>query len=823
MPRPHLPWASARSSGRRRSHTGKLDSGTRMVRLWMAAVVPLTRGDASGTTSMELRPTIPWGSSNITHSMSAGLEGAPLARGLVLDRRRAEPVETIMLMSEEPQSLRRTQPYLSQLADDRKDFASLRALYTVSDLGEQLEERQAPRREAVVFTGKPEAKSLCSMTYKNCLRTRSCCDELATCYEKNTGWADCRHTCKPGLHEDDQKYMTPWSCRQLDAVVHEWEVLPHGGVKIQSRRTLDAPKLDLKPQGAMLQGLQVGEWLVLDGNSGFAMIWNGGVELLKKARAVKVSHKRASQSGAKKTTSLPRNASTTKRVTTTSTHVTLQSTTPRSAEPEESAVCGAVGHDHGTATNYPPIDLPWFKKCMLNAYASLADAFAALGCADPSEPSWVRGQVGLVPLHVDEFINGTKTFKPPLTDDQARYSFQALDANRDGVLNITEFTGGLECEQFCGAEFEQPSSTQTTTAPTVSKSGFQSDGTGTPQAWSSATFATLDANHDGQLVLSEFQSVGAAHEPALSNPEVAEAFHRLDADGNGKLSIVEFGHYNNASVAIVPSTVSETTTTMTTSLPITMADFKSRMVNAYSSSHKAFGSFGAAPLDRNAFEIGTRTFKPPLTAQQADYAFKGLDADKDNSLLASEFFEVLDLGHFFPTVEELKAARKVRETPSAITTPTPEAGGFLFGLPSIIVVNGILSCLMVPCVGFVGFRICTSVAQDKALRRRTYMALGQRRALVAEVPSTESRLLARRLSVRRQISPRSIEEGHPGYEPHPGVPSQVIDPPARELTRLSPRAMQSASLPAALPVRGGTNPPLARPPPTGKVRTVISL
>mmetsp|Transcript_96822 Transcript_96822/g.224426 ORF Transcript_96822/g.224426 Transcript_96822/m.224426 type:complete len:348 (-) Transcript_96822:156-1199(-) len=129
------------------------------------------------------------------------------------------------------------------------------------------------------------------------------------------------------------------------------------------------------------------------------------------------------------------------------------------------------------------------------------------------------------------------------------------------------------------------------------------------------------------------------------------------------------------------TTTNPATTTKTTAqipielLPqhaiITMDEFKSRMKRAHASELKAFQALDANPCRLQDFIRGTRTFKPPLTEEQAVYAFRGLDADHDNSLASFEFFEVLHFGRFFPTLRDLVMMGSTSSDEDVKATPRP--------------------------------------------------------------------------------------------------------------------------------------------------------
>mmetsp|Transcript_103900 Transcript_103900/g.334849 ORF Transcript_103900/g.334849 Transcript_103900/m.334849 type:complete len:321 (-) Transcript_103900:460-1422(-) len=70
----------------------------------------------------------------------------------------------------------------------------------------------APAGGAATCVGGPALWGDCS--------ARHCCGDGATCYEKDAHFAQCRQSCTPGTHDDDElKYRIPWSCHVLTPAV----------------------------------------------------------------------------------------------------------------------------------------------------------------------------------------------------------------------------------------------------------------------------------------------------------------------------------------------------------------------------------------------------------------------------------------------------------------------------------------------------------------------------------------------------------------------------------------------------------------------------
>jgi hypothetical protein len=57
---------------------------------------------------------------------------------------------------------------------------------------------------------------MCSEDGKDCRETRCCKSRNSKCFVKNDGWAACRPSCTPGVHQSDPvEYQTPWNCTSL--------------------------------------------------------------------------------------------------------------------------------------------------------------------------------------------------------------------------------------------------------------------------------------------------------------------------------------------------------------------------------------------------------------------------------------------------------------------------------------------------------------------------------------------------------------------------------------------------------------------------------
>jgi len=203
-----------------------------------------------------------------------------------------------------------------------------------------------------------------------------------------------------------------------------------------------------------------------------------------------------------------------------------------------------------------------------------------------------------------------------------------------------------------------------------------------------SAFKALDVDHDGLLTRGEFAAGAATFRPPLDEKETKYAFRSLDKDNSGKLTLVEYEGDGMTYFA----------------LPITLAEFQKRMLAVHSSFSQAFSSLGANPAKLTMFKEGSRRFKPPLTDDEAEYAFKGLDVNHDGSMSSFEFFQVLQFGRFSPTEDELAAmaASGKPVQPNGGTAPSVEArcpGGYFEQSGNRKGDSGLSSGLKAPSIG----------------------------------------------------------------------------------------------------------------------------
>jgi len=159
------------------------------------------------------------------------------------------------------------------------------------------------------------------------------------------------------------------------------------------------------------------------------------------------------------------------------------------------------------------------------------------------------------------------------------------------------------------------------------------------------SFMVSDVDGDQHLDRPEFMAVALEFKDAMSNAQADYAFSGLDANYDGKLSLDEYSGEATKDHFVVPPFMGR---------HIALEDFKARMASAYRTPQEAFDAMLAAPADINQFTKVAKNFRPPLTRDQAQFAFEGFDADHDGLLVNTEFLEVLRYGDFFPKVKDLQ-------------------------------------------------------------------------------------------------------------------------------------------------------------------------
>mmetsp|Transcript_133768 Transcript_133768/g.286076 ORF Transcript_133768/g.286076 Transcript_133768/m.286076 type:complete len:517 (+) Transcript_133768:51-1601(+) len=363
-----------------------------------------------------------------------------------------------------------------------------------------------------------------------------------------------------------------------------------------------------------------------------------------------------------------------------------------------------------------PITLEKFMKALQAVYETPGDSFAAMDLNHDDV------------LRPEEFIEGVKTFKPPLNRTQAEYAFRGLDMDpTDGVLSEVEFENAWVMQYF----FQNATTTSstittittsappTTTTSNTTRTTTTSTGTLTTSTTTATTFTSTSSTETTTTItplsLSEYirrreqaphlavvvlripglnfrllskaqredlhRSLLGAFVSAIGVPEenmldVSNDPGRLtlsiDKDGSPGLRV-------KTKIVVPEGSSARDLVTFDTRLRL-----KSQIATALSQvktiRHAITGGIDESSLDiairRNhavafiamdqnhngllssdEYVIGTKNFKPPLTEDEARYAFDGLDHNNDDRLSALEY-EGYGIKHFFEKSKSISPAVK---------------------------------------------------------------------------------------------------------------------------------------------------------------------
>lgn len=314
-------------------------------------------------------------------------------------------------------------------------------------------------------------------------------------------------------------------------------------------------------------------------------------------------------------------------------------------------------------------------------------------------------------LVLSELQHNSDRFHPELTDEEAEVALKGFDSNLDSRIVENELDRAFKAGRFYSVG-EDGHKVNVWKAPQKPMTlGVFTHRMHSSYSSPDTTFSALDSNMDGQAELHEFIDGTATFLVPLANDEAQYAFEGFDVDGNGKIDRQEFegtfkvGRFyptlaalRNAGVMIknpspnanAPTTTALTTTTKppmvprppspiaattTTTLgpqwelhkaPLTLPEFQQRMGDKIPSPLKMLSSQAGGCAKLEDFQASTDSFDPPLTDEEVNYAFCGMDEDHDKKVCSYEFFAIMKIGHFFPArshMEHLKEVGAIQRDP----------------------------------------------------------------------------------------------------------------------------------------------------------------
>jgi len=101
--------------------------------------------------------------------------------------------------------------------------------------------------------------------------------------------------------------------------------------------------------------------------------------------------------------------------------------------------------------------------------------------------------------------------------------------------------------------------------------------------------------------------------------------------------------------------------------PITLKQFTARMGPTVPAAISVLSTPSGGCVDLAAFRAAAEAFTPPMTQEEADYAFCGMDENHDKKVCSFEFFGIIKIGQFFPSrahLEQLKEVGVLKERPA---------------------------------------------------------------------------------------------------------------------------------------------------------------
>jgi len=309
-------------------------------------------------------------------------------------------------------------------------------------------------------------------------------------------------------------------------------------------------------------------------------------------------------------------------------------------------------------------------------------------------------------------------FTPPLAEGEAESVLHGFDANRDGAVVVAEVIGAVRLGRFIGEPAAPHDPTNLGAKLKVWKASKEpltlwvfNKRMGDFAEQPAEAFARLDSNSDGWVSFPGFLIAVGTFAWPLTREEADYAFRGFDLNGDRFISaqewkaVHEIGKFyptpakleeNGIKITEPPGkpqvppeppastdTQGDDTEAQNAALegamptpkpsynwevgaaPINISEFKKHLHDGLPSAWSALASSqGENCIDLNAFRKGAAELNPPLTEDEADYSFCGMDHDHDKRVCHFEFHSTLKVGAFFPTrnaVAQLKEVGALNE------------------------------------------------------------------------------------------------------------------------------------------------------------------
>lgn len=307
---------------------------------------------------------------------------------------------------------------------------------------------------------------------------------------------------------------------------------------------------------------------------------------------------------------------------------------------------GAVREQHFYQNGaQEPITLKEFLKRMSDSDQPSTDVFDAVD----------RDNDGSLDLH--DFQQAPRTSDAKLTQREAQYAFAGLDVDGDGRVSRHEFLAVAKVGRF------YPTPHALRAASLAAGDDRQPRQQASSKTGAAAASEALTGGLRKQPVVIEPSAAAPrlATTPPPPPPPSATVQPQPQPPTAAAAAVTAAG----APAATAASTTSpETAATPAWELhraPIDVRAFLQRMGPQLPKRLKALDLPNGSCVDLAGFRDAAPAFDPPLTREEADYAFCGMDENHDKRVCPFEFSAVLRLRHFFPSRSQMEHLRGVGE------------------------------------------------------------------------------------------------------------------------------------------------------------------
>jgi len=207
----------------------------------------------------------------------------------------------------------------------------------------------------------------------------------------------------------------------------------------------------------------------------------------------------------------------------------------------------------------------------------------------------------------DEFMPGVQNFPDRLAEDEAQYAFEGFDVNGDDEVSEAEYVGVLKVGRFYPSQ------------ALLYKAGVH-----------------LDSNQQATFLKNLLPTTTTT--PATTTKEP---------------------HFPTTTLSEMPKPTTTEIPFELLNTPLTLADFASGMGSTLPPPLSILATAEGGCVKLPEFVAAGKSFSPPLTEEQANYAFCGMDENHDKQVCSFEFFAVLKIGHFFPSRPHMEHLREV--------------------------------------------------------------------------------------------------------------------------------------------------------------------